>query len=57
MAMLLFSAADFDVDYRDVEAQKSLLRERMAGFGWMTPRIPRARDDTRTSTSTRSRRW
>ena len=39
MAMLSFTAADFDVDYRDVEAQKRLLRERMAGFGWLTPRI------------------
>jgi len=46
MAMLLFSASDFDVDYRDVEAQKRLLRERMAGFGWMTPRILAHVDDT-----------
>jgi 2-polyprenyl-6-methoxyphenol hydroxylase-like FAD-dependent oxidoreductase len=34
MAMLSFPSADFDVDYRDVAAQKRLLRERMAGFGW-----------------------
>jgi 2-polyprenyl-6-methoxyphenol hydroxylase-like FAD-dependent oxidoreductase len=46
MAMLSFSAADFDVDYRDVEAQKRLLRERMARFGWMTPRILAHVDDT-----------
>jgi 2-polyprenyl-6-methoxyphenol hydroxylase-like FAD-dependent oxidoreductase len=46
MAMLSFSAADFDVDYRDVEAQKRLLRERMASFGWMTPRILAHVDDT-----------
>ena len=39
MAMLAFPAADFDVDYRDVAAQKRLLRERMAGLGWLTPRI------------------
>jgi hypothetical protein len=39
MAMLSFGAADLDVDYHDVEAQKRLPRERMAGFGWMTPRI------------------
>ena len=38
--------ADFDVDYRDVEAQKHLLRERMAGFGWLTPRILAHLDDT-----------
>ena len=46
MAMLSFSAADFDVDYRDVEAQKRLLRERMDGFGWLTPRILAHLDDT-----------
>ena len=46
MAMLSFSAADFDVDYRDVEAQKRLLRERMAGLGWLTPRILAHLDDT-----------
>src|SRR6478609_582427 len=45
MAMLSFSAADFDVDYRDVAAQKHLLRERMAGFGWLTPRILAHLDD------------
>ena len=46
MAMLSFSAADFDVDHRDVAAQKRLLRERMAGFGWLTPRILEHLDDT-----------
>ena len=46
MAMLSFTAADFDVDYRDVEAQKRLLRDRMAGFGWLTPRILAHLDDT-----------
>ncbi len=39
IAMLSFPAPDFDIDYRDVEAQKQLLREQMAGFGWLTPRI------------------
>ena len=39
MAMFSFPASDLDVDYRDVEAQKRLLRERMAGLGWLTPRI------------------
>ncbi|MCE0765180.1 FAD-dependent monooxygenase [Pseudonocardia kujensis] len=46
IAMLSFPAADFDVDYRDVEAQKRLLRERMADFGWLTPRILDHVDDT-----------
>lgn len=39
MAMFSFLAADLDVDYRDVAAQKQLLRERMAGLGWLAPRI------------------
>src|SRR5256886_8637877 len=46
MAMLSFPSADFDVDYRDVAAQKRLLRERMAGLGWLTPRILAHLDDT-----------
>ncbi|GAA3587745.1 hypothetical protein GCM10022222_85480 [Amycolatopsis ultiminotia] len=46
MAMFSFPSADFDVDYRDVAAQKRLLRERMAGFGWLTPRILAHLDDT-----------
>ncbi|MEU2121128.1 FAD-dependent monooxygenase [Nocardia niwae] len=45
MAMFSFSAGDFDVDYRDVAAQKRLLRERMAGMGWLTPRILAHLDD------------
>ncbi|TCK27558.1 FAD-dependent monooxygenase [Pseudonocardia endophytica] len=45
IAMLSFSAADFDVDHRDVDAQKRLLRERMDGFGWETPRILAHLDD------------
>ncbi|MEV7098801.1 FAD-dependent monooxygenase [Amycolatopsis sp. NPDC051045] len=46
MAMFSFASAGFDVDYRDVEAQKRLLRERMAGLGWWTPRILAHLDDT-----------
>jgi 2-polyprenyl-6-methoxyphenol hydroxylase-like FAD-dependent oxidoreductase len=39
MAMFSFPAAGLDVDYRDVAAQKRLLREQMAGLGWLAPRI------------------
>ncbi|WP_029896449.1 FAD-dependent monooxygenase [Nocardia brasiliensis] len=46
MAMFSFTATDFDVDYRDVAAQKRLLRERMTGLGWSTPRILAHLDDT-----------
>jgi len=46
MAMLSFTDPAFDVDHRDVEAQKRLLRERMDGFGWWTPRILAHLDDT-----------
>jgi 2-polyprenyl-6-methoxyphenol hydroxylase-like FAD-dependent oxidoreductase len=46
MAMFSFPSADFDVDYRDVEAQKRLLRERTAGLGWLAPRILAHLDDT-----------
>jgi 2-polyprenyl-6-methoxyphenol hydroxylase-like FAD-dependent oxidoreductase len=46
MAMFSFPAAAFDVDHRDVAAQKHLLREQMAGFGWLTPRILAHLDDT-----------
>ena len=46
MAMFSFPAAGLDVDYRDVEAQKHLLREQMAGLGWLAPRILAHLDDT-----------
>src|SRR5690349_18037680 len=46
MAMLSFMDPEFDVDHRDVEGQKRLLREQMAGFGWETPRILAHLDDT-----------
>ncbi|WP_275295626.1 FAD-dependent monooxygenase [Amycolatopsis sp. La24] len=46
MAMFTFPAAGFDVDYRDVEGQKRLLREQTAGLGWLAPRILAHLDDT-----------
>src|SRR4051812_3856513 len=46
MAMFSFPAADAEVDYRDIPAQKRLLRERMAGLGWLTPRMLAHLDDT-----------
>ncbi|WP_327139198.1 FAD-dependent monooxygenase [Nocardia sp. NBC_01327] len=46
MAMLSFSSGDFEVDYRDIEAQKRLLRERTADMGWLTPQILAHLDDT-----------
>jgi 2-polyprenyl-6-methoxyphenol hydroxylase-like FAD-dependent oxidoreductase len=46
MALFSFPAADFDVDYRDVAAQKRLLREQMDDMGWLTPRILAHLDDT-----------
>lgn len=46
MAMFSFPAATFDVDYRDIAAQKQLLRERMAGLGWLTPQLLTHLDDS-----------
>ncbi|HEX4089685.1 MAG TPA: FAD-dependent monooxygenase [Trebonia sp.] len=46
MAMFSFPLADFDVDYRDLAAQKRLLRERMTGLGWLAPRILAHLEDT-----------
>ena len=46
IAMFSFSAAEVAVPQRDVQAQKRLLRERMTGFGWLTPRILAHLDDT-----------
>ncbi len=46
IAMLSFPTPDFDVNYRDIGAQKQLLREQMADFGWLTPRILAHIDDT-----------
>src|SRR6185369_2448076 len=39
IAMLSFPSPDFEIDHRDIEGQKQLLREHMAGFGWETERI------------------
>jgi 2-polyprenyl-6-methoxyphenol hydroxylase-like FAD-dependent oxidoreductase len=46
IAMVSFPSPDIDIDYRDVEAQKRLVREQMAGVGWLTPRILAHLDDT-----------
>ncbi|AQZ63431.1 FAD-dependent oxidoreductase [[Actinomadura] parvosata subsp. kistnae] len=46
MAMLSFTSPGFDVDHRDVAAQKVLLRERMTGLGWLTPDLLAHLDDT-----------
>ncbi|NNM46689.1 FAD-dependent monooxygenase [Knoellia koreensis] len=46
IAMLSFPSPTFDIDYRDVDAQKRLLREQMAGFGWETERILSHLDNT-----------
>lgn len=45
MAIFAFAAPDLEIDHRDIEAQKRLLRERMAGFGWETERILTYLDD------------
>jgi 2-polyprenyl-6-methoxyphenol hydroxylase-like FAD-dependent oxidoreductase len=46
MAVFAFPAAGFDVDHRDIEGQKRLLREQMDGLGWWTQRILEHLDDT-----------
>ena len=46
MAMFSFPAAEFDVDHRDVEAQKRLLREQVTGLGWHAPRMLAHLEDT-----------
>ncbi|TQJ06166.1 2-polyprenyl-6-methoxyphenol hydroxylase-like FAD-dependent oxidoreductase [Kribbella jejuensis] len=46
MAIFSFPAAELDVDFRDTEAQKRLLSERMGDLGWLTPRILAHLDDT-----------
>jgi len=45
IAMMSFPATEFDIDYRDIESQKRLLREQMTGFGWETQRILAHLDD------------
>jgi 2-polyprenyl-6-methoxyphenol hydroxylase-like FAD-dependent oxidoreductase len=46
IAMFSFPESEFSAYHRDVEAQKNLLRERMAGFGWLTQGILAHLDDT-----------
>ncbi len=46
MAMFSFLAADLDIDYRDVAAQKRLLREQMKDMGWLSSPILAHLDDT-----------
>lgn len=46
MAMFSFPADGLEVDHRDVEAQKRLLREQMKDVGWLAPRILAHLDDT-----------
>jgi len=46
MAMFSFLAPDLDIDYRDVAAQKRLLREHLTGLGWSAPAILAHLDDT-----------
>src|SRR3954469_2586556 len=46
IAVFSFPSPAFDIDYRDVESQKRLVREQMAGSGWLTPRILAHIDDT-----------
>jgi 2-polyprenyl-6-methoxyphenol hydroxylase-like FAD-dependent oxidoreductase len=46
IAMVSFPAPTFDIDYRDVDAQKGLVREQMAGVGWLTPKILAHLDST-----------
>ena len=46
IAMLSFPTPEFDIDYRDIAAQKRLLRDQMADFGWSTARILAHLDDT-----------
>ncbi|MEZ0579347.1 FAD-dependent monooxygenase [Nocardioides sp. MH1] len=45
IAMVSFASPGFEIDHRDVEAQKQLVREQMDGVGWLTPRILEHLDD------------
>jgi 2-polyprenyl-6-methoxyphenol hydroxylase-like FAD-dependent oxidoreductase len=45
IAMMSFPASDFAIDHRDLDGQKWLLREQMAGYGWLAPRILEHLDD------------
>lgn len=39
MALFSFAATEAELAVRDADAQKALLRDKMAGLGWLTPRI------------------
>jgi 2-polyprenyl-6-methoxyphenol hydroxylase-like FAD-dependent oxidoreductase len=43
--MFSFPADELALDHRDIAGQKRLLRERMAGFGWLTEQILAQVDD------------
>ncbi|GGK40683.1 FAD-dependent monooxygenase [Nocardia camponoti] len=45
MAVLSFESSDLDIDYRDIAAQKRLLREQLAGLGWLTADLLAHLDD------------
>jgi 2-polyprenyl-6-methoxyphenol hydroxylase-like FAD-dependent oxidoreductase len=46
IAMLSFPTSEgLAIDHRDLDAQRRLVRERMTGFGWETPRILEHLDD------------
>lgn len=46
IAMLSFPTPDFEIDHRDIEAQKQLVRDEMAGVGWLTSGILAHLDST-----------
>ncbi|MFE3189412.1 FAD-dependent monooxygenase [Nocardia sp. NPDC059240] len=46
MALFSFAAPELDIDHRDIDAQKQLLREHMTGMGWLTSLILTHLDDT-----------
>jgi 2-polyprenyl-6-methoxyphenol hydroxylase-like FAD-dependent oxidoreductase len=45
MAMFGFAAPALEYDYRDVEQQKQIVRERLAGAAWETPKLLRYMED------------
>jgi 2-polyprenyl-6-methoxyphenol hydroxylase-like FAD-dependent oxidoreductase len=45
MAFFGFRSAGLDLDHRDLDAQKRLLRERLAGMGWEVPYLLERLDD------------
>ncbi|MDQ2708085.1 MAG: FAD-dependent monooxygenase [Actinomycetota bacterium] len=45
MAFLSFRSEPLDYDHRDIEGQKQILRERLAGMAWETPWLLERMDD------------